>query len=246
MGTMKNAVGFTIIETMMFLAITGLLAVGILAGTGAAIAQQRYKDSVNSLQSFVQDQFSKVTNVTNSRDGNWSCSAGVVAKDGDEPRGTGECVILGRLISIDETGQQLTASDVVAQRLEGAKTKTSDIDELTDNYTIATSPIDIETEDVAWGATVVKPGAGSADPQPTNILIVRSPLSGRILTFVSASTLNSPSALIAAGLTSTATPLCVKPADSAVGSTRLGVRIGAYAASQGAVQVAPESDKLCA
>lgn len=244
MGTMKNAVGFTIIETMMFLAITGLLAVGILAGTGAAIAQQRYKDSVNSLQSFVQDQFSKVTHVTNSRDGNWSCSDGIVAGDGNEPRGTGECVILGRLISIDETGQRVTASDVVAQRLEGAETKPSDIEELTDNYTIATSPIDVETEDVAWGATVVRPG--SSDPQPTNILVVRSPLSGRILTFASASTLSSPSALIATGLTSTPTALCLKPADSAVGSTRLGVRIGAYAASQGAVQVAPESDKLCA
>lgn len=244
MGTMKNAVGFTIIETMMFLAITGLLAVGILAGTGTAIAQQRYKDSVNSLQSFMQDQFSKVTHVTNSRDASWSCDAGSIAKEDGEPRGSGECVILGRLITIDETGQRLTASDVVAQRREDTDTKLSDVEELTDNYTIGVSPIDVETEDVAWGATVVKPKSNM--PQPTNILVVRSPLSGRILTFVSLSTLSEPEALIHAGLATTPTSLCLEPADSAVGASRLGVRIGAYAASQGAIQVAPESDKLCA
>ena len=46
--------GFTIIEVMLFLAVTGALAVAILVGSGVAIGQQRYKDSVNSLQSFIQ------------------------------------------------------------------------------------------------------------------------------------------------------------------------------------------------
>jgi Tfp pilus assembly protein FimT len=243
MGTIKSTVGFTIIETMMFLAITGLLAVGILAGTGAAIAQQRYKDSVNSLQSFMQDQFSKVTNVTNGRDNTWSCNAGVVAQENGESRGTGDCVILGRLVSVDNTGQQLTASDVVAQHKSGVAEQASDIAELTKSYDIAVSPIDTESSDVAWGATIVQPR--TTDPQPTNILIVRSPLTGRIMTFVSQSTETNLVTLIKTGFATTPTPLCLEPSDG-VGGVRLGVRIGAYAASQSAIQVAPESENLCA
>lgn len=243
MGTIKRTVGFTIIETMMFLAITGLLAVGILAGTGAAIAQQRYKDSVNSLQSFIQDQYSKVTNVENGRDSTWRCAAGVVEQKSGEPRGTGDCVILGRLVSVDETGQRLTASDVVGQRRGDGNEEASDIAELTKNYDIALSPINAEPADVAWGATIVKPK--TTEPQPTNILIVRSPLSGRIMTFVDQSTTATPVSLISAGFAITPTPLCLEPSDLQ-GGVRLGVRIGAYAASQSAVQVAPESENLCA
>ena len=243
MGTIKSTVGFTIIETMMFLAITGLLAVGILAGTGAAIAQQRYKDSVNSLQSFMQGQFGKVTNVTNGRDNTWSCHAGVVAQENGQSRGTGDCVILGRLVSVDGTGRQLTASDVVGQLRSVTTLESTDVAELTKNYDIAVSPIDSETTDVAWGATIVKPG--TTEPQPTNILVVRSPLSGRIMTFVSQSTTSDPLTLIKTGLVASPTPLCLEPSDG-VGGARLGVRIGAYAASQSAVQVAPESENLCA
>ena len=37
----QNTTGFTVIEVMLFLAVTGLLAIGILVGSGVAIGQQR-------------------------------------------------------------------------------------------------------------------------------------------------------------------------------------------------------------
>ena len=46
--------GFTIIEVMLFLAITGLLAVGVLATVGNSINVQRYRDAVVTLQTEVQ------------------------------------------------------------------------------------------------------------------------------------------------------------------------------------------------
>src|SRR6187402_1944283 len=105
----KTQNGFTIIETMLFLGVTGMLATAILVGSGVAIGQQRYRDSVNSLKSQVQQQYSEVTNVINSRDKNWSCdvNGNVIeapdASDG-ESRGTTDCVLLGRLLTVDDTG----------------------------------------------------------------------------------------------------------------------------------------------
>jgi len=63
----KTQGGFTVIEVMLFLAVTGLLAVGILVGSGVAIGQQRYRDSVNTLKSYIQQQYSEVTSVINNR-----------------------------------------------------------------------------------------------------------------------------------------------------------------------------------
>lgn len=244
MGTNERTVGFTIIETMLFLAVTGLLAVGILAGTGGAINQQRYRDSVNSLQSFLQDQYSKVTNVANDRDASWSCDdAATVSQADGQPRGTGECLLLGRIVTVDDIGKQLKVADVVGRRHADAKDMSNDKDELLTNYTLKLSPVNQETKDVAWGAMIVKPHTDT--PQPTTLLIMRSPLSGSMLTFGSASTVNDPKVLITGGLLAKALPLCVASGGT-VGGPALGVRVSAFAAAPSAVQVAPESDKLCA
>ncbi|MFV0484723.1 MAG: type II secretion system protein [Candidatus Saccharimonadales bacterium] len=59
-GTRRR--GFTIIEVMLFLAISGFLLVGILAGTGAGIARQRYTDSVQHVAQILREQYSAVIN----------------------------------------------------------------------------------------------------------------------------------------------------------------------------------------
>lgn len=245
MGTNRRATGFTIIETMLFLAVTGLLAVGILAGTGGAINQQRYKDSVNTLQSFVQDQYSKVTNVVNDRDATWSCDSSAAVKQATgKPRGTGECLLLGRLLTIGDNGQDMVATDVVGYRAPGVEEEATDILELTKNYTMTESPLGREEKAMAWGSTVVKPGSQNA--QPTRLLIIRSPLSGGILTFVALSATESPELMVKnTGVNTEAIPLCVAPSGMTIAGSVLGVRISPFASSASAVQVAPEGDKLC-
>jgi type II secretory pathway pseudopilin PulG len=244
MGTNERTVGFTIIETMLFLAVTGLLAVGILAGTGAAINQQRYRDSVNSLQSLLQDQYSKVTNVVNDRDASWRCdAAGTISQSSGEPRGTGECMLLGRLVTVSEDGKQVTTGDVVGRRLSASDEEANDITELKTNYAIQPSPINREVKDVAWGATVVKPGTATA--QPTTLLIIRSPLSGGMMTFATQSVVDDLDAMIEGGILSAPLPFCVSPGAGAVAGSQLGVRISAFAAAPSAVQIAPEEEGLC-
>jgi len=52
--------GFTIIEVMLVLALTGMLLIGLLGGTFASIASQRYSDSVRSFAEYLRQEYSEV------------------------------------------------------------------------------------------------------------------------------------------------------------------------------------------
>ena len=232
----KKTHGFTIIEVMLFLAVTGALTIAILAGAGVQINQQRYRDSVSSLKSFLQAQYSEVTNVINDRDNNWRCNAdGTVEQvaNGGQPRGTTDCVILGRLVTVDATGMQLTASNVVGYKAPNAPDATSDIAEL-ENYAMAVSTINQETDEVSWGARIVSP-QNLANPQSMSILIVRSPLSGAVLTFTTEATPQNVGDMIDAR-NMQQRDLCVDPSAGSLVGQRLAVRIAAFASNQSAIE----------
>lgn len=53
--------GFTIIEVMLFLALSGVLLAGILGGLGGNIARQRYNDAVQDIANMMRDQYSFVS-----------------------------------------------------------------------------------------------------------------------------------------------------------------------------------------
>jgi type II secretory pathway pseudopilin PulG len=243
----KTQNGFTIIETMLFLAVTGMLATAILVGSGVAIGQQRYRDSVNSLKSHIQQQYSEVTNVLNSRSKDWTCdvNGNVVAADASdgEARGTTNCVLLGRLLSVDETGKKITSSNVIGYKAPGAPTAVNDILELTTNYKLTASPIDQEIQDVSWGAQIVKPKTTTG--MPLSMLIVRSPLSGVVMTFTAEGPSNSLQSLITDNNMKVKRDLCVNADTGSFVGRRLEVQIGAYATNQGAVQIPPESSSVC-
>jgi type II secretory pathway pseudopilin PulG len=233
----KTETGFTIIETMLFLAVTGLLAVGILVGSGVSIGQQRYRDSVNSLKSYIQSQYSEVTNVVNGRASTWTCNSAANVSPVDvtvgQSRGTSDCVILGRYITVDAAGTTLATSNVVGYPQPGASQASSDIAELTTNYKLGLSPVDPSTTQVSWGAQIVKPK--TTTPMPLAMLIMRSPLSGSVLTFI----------MITVGNMSQTQDICVNADAGAFVGGRMEVQVAAFAASQSAVQIPVESASVC-
>ncbi|HET6746556.1 MAG TPA: hypothetical protein VFH06_00440 [Candidatus Saccharimonadales bacterium] len=237
--------GFTIIEIMLFLSVTGLLAIGILVGSGVAIGQQRYRDSVNSLKSFIQDQYSEVTSVDNSRSAGWTCDTGAVVTEvtSGQPRGTSDCVIIGRVITVDASGTKLTASNVVAYRTPGAAVLPGDIAEIATNYRMSISPIDQVTQDVSWGAQIVR--QKTTQPFSLSILIVRSPLSGSLFTFTTEGATTNPNAMVTVSNTSQPRDLCVNADIGSFVGRRMEVRIDAYATNQGGVLIPPESESVC-
>jgi type II secretory pathway pseudopilin PulG len=245
MGT-TNERGFTVIEVMLFLAVTGLLAVGILVGSGVSIGQQRYRDSVNSLKSFIQEQYSQTTNVANDRAATWTCDTTADVETAPvgsgQPRGTSDCVLMGRFVTIDASGTKLTASNLVGHRNAGAATGASDVLEL-ENYRLGISPINQVNEDVAWGATVVQPK--TTTPMPLSLLIVRSPLSGSVLTFASDGVKTNLNELIDVNNLKVTKNLCVNADAGSFVGRRAAVQIGVYASSPGAIQIPSESSNIC-
>jgi type II secretory pathway pseudopilin PulG len=243
----KTQNGFTIIEVMLFLAVTGMLAAAILVGSGVAIGQQRYRDSVSSLQSYIQQQYGKATNVTNDRDKQWTCDSNGTVSEVDasagEARGTSDCVVLGRLVTVDAAGTSLTSAVVVGYRTPNAATQTSDIAEIATNYKLGIAPIDKDDESVNWGAQVVKPK--TTTPMPITLLIIRSPLSGTMLTFSKEGVQANPNGMIDAANISVQRDLCVNAEAGSFVGKRMEVRVEAYATSQSAIQVPTESDSVC-
>lgn len=235
--TTQAARGFTIIEVMLFLAVTGLLTIGVLVGSGAAIAQQRYRDSVNSLKGFIQEQYNQTSNVVNGEARNPTCrvQGNSLVLDGGalQSRGTSECLLLGRYLLVEP--KKVTAYDVIGQPNTDEE-GTEDIAVLR-NYTLTISDV-FEEEDVAWGATIVRPRTETG--MTTSVLIVRSPLSGSTFTFVGDGS-QRPSALIDAG-NMVQKDFCIDSGGGSVTNQRLAVRINARAAGQSAVEIPLESE----
>ena len=243
----KTNNGFTVIETMLFLGVAGALTMGVLVGSGVSINQQRYRDSVNSLKSFIQQQYSEVTNVVNGRDGSEGCTNAVViqppATVTPQSRGTSDCMLMGRFITVDATGKQLTASNVVGYRTSGAPEETSDIAEIRNNYRLGQSTINQETTDVAWGATIVSPQ--TTQPRALSMLIIRSPLSGSIMTYVQDGVQTNLLSMVALGNSNQTHNLCLDTTAGTFMGNRMAVRISPYATNQGAIQVPSENLKVC-
>jgi type II secretory pathway pseudopilin PulG len=188
MGTKKSA-GFTIIETMLFLGISGLLIVTFIAGAGASINVQRYRDATETLKSVIQQQYADLTSVQNARDNNWSCgttalpsNSGSVVQD----RGQSECLLLGKYVRIED--DKISIYRVLGYQLASAAA--GDINSLKNNYALNVSRVETDSSTLEWGTEIASPvkfnGASITNPpasRKVGILVIRSPDSGRIYTF---------------------------------------------------------------
>lgn len=229
-----RSAGFTIIEVMLFLAITGALAVAVLAGAGASIASQRYKDAVATLQSDVQQQYEDATSVINDRQENIDGCTG--------NRGRSECVLLGKLMTITSGGQISQYRVYGTQPPQPAIASAAYLDE----YEVLRSyqPRAIETNtqrsQMEWGTGISRPirgnGSGSA-PLNLGILVLRSPQSGLVYTFTREDvTTTDLSDIVIRDAAAVRRTVCVSPSGWTVADT-LALSIAPNAASANAVEI---------
>lgn len=243
MKTLYRA-GFTIIETMLFLAISSLLIVGVIMATGGTLGAQRYHDSITSLQSVLQRQFSDINNIDHSSS-TWTCtivgSDPVVSNSGsNSASGKSDCVILGKYITTSN-GKTLVIKDVVGVAIYGSYS--NDIVALT-NSRIAVSQMGIETYDIEWGATLKKTDGSIVN---FSALMLRSPASGIIRTFINPTAVVADSnvrTLVAATYLQNSLKACIRY-DGSIGSDKTALFITANVADAGGIELQGDTLSGC-
>lgn len=107
----KSERGFTIIETMIVIAIGGMLLAVAISAITSTINSTRFADAMRSTESYMQQQYSEVSSGRNIYQGLGRCAVGAsnepVVSNGptEVVPGRTNCTILGRLLTFGEGGQ---------------------------------------------------------------------------------------------------------------------------------------------
>lgn len=231
----KRSSGFTIVETSLVLAVTGLLVVMVLTGIGSSLNHERYTDTVNQALDFFRGQYSATTNVLNNRPSNESCgSSGITTITGGTTRGASDCLLLGNVLRSSD-GKTVTVYQVIARH---DPSNDADISSKADWQILAASlPIQgnqTSTYTVEWGSSLLK--SGTQNPATFSMMVVRVPVSGTIETYISPSNTTTVAELASASL-QTDTKFCVDSQGFlGIGVQPMGILIQKAAANTTGVQ----------
>lgn len=180
--TPETKKGFTLIEVMLVLGLTGLLLVGMLTGTFTAIAHQRYSDSVRSFAEYLRTVYGEVLSPESLGAGN-SMSEAVFGKvlvfgyqyadSVDDSRAVYSATLIGNAdipMSID--GDFMDELAAVNAHLYCGNT--TDSSSTQDSY----RPL--------WEASLAKANnTNSSEPFVGTLIIARAPTSGTVHTYFS-------------------------------------------------------------
>lgn len=180
--------GFTLIEVALFLAVSGLLLAGVIAGTQSSIRAQRFKDSAQNYTEFLRAVYSEVGNPQSPGDGR------------------SDYAIYGRLITFGQTtrpnGTAIPSSEqrIYVYEVIGGSDSVS-TSSVTSALIAANAGVVFEVKNSSGSTTSVVPAGNVREYTPTwgssidsvtngkpytgSVLIVRHPKSGAISTLAS-------------------------------------------------------------
>ncbi|NCU38016.1 hypothetical protein EOL96_03120 [Candidatus Saccharibacteria bacterium] len=174
--------GFTIIEVILFFAITGLIMSVMLIGISNGLNQERYRDASTSLVGYFQEQYSNVANVSNSRASTDMCPGSLLTTD----RGTSDCFIVGRIITSTASGAVIESRRVFATvevtPEEASAASMSDLQILQNSVLRPDTAADSYT--MEWGTKLINPSSSPAGDRTFTLMIVRVPTNGAIHTYL--------------------------------------------------------------
>ncbi len=235
--------GFTIIEVMLFFAVTGALMLGVLGTASIGVNTQRYNDAVNTFVSIVQQEFTNVTNVVNS-----NSDTSVCASASNVNRGISDCVILGRLMTIDSNGD-MVRSNIVSTTTPTTPPATNTRElAVVRGYNPRIDTSSQEDGQMNWGTRILRGSNGSN----VALLIIRSPRSGNVYSYVVHSSVGIPTDVsdliddIIGGAADNSRDqyMCIDRSGWVASSMRV-VKLTPYASGPGGVNVEDESGSVC-
>jgi hypothetical protein len=233
--------GFTVIEVMLFLAISGALLLMAMLGSGEMARHARFSDSVNSFHSNMQRYYEEVVSGVNTRAVNNACAPGNVRA------GTDSCLLIGRVISFNEDTSGGMVRYVTAS---GAVADTGSIYSQLQAGGVTVQSSGEQPLTLAWGALFQNASRASAiiAPQPlkqagstraliNNVAFLRHPNGSQIVPYFFYST-NTTLANVQTGLTTAVNALSLTSNTSAnICITTSPTEFGATAAPVAAIML---------
>ena len=196
---MKNKKAFSLVEVSLYLALSALLAAGIIFATYTNINRQRYNNAVQGFVDFLQSQYASVINVKNQADGRSDTAIyGKLVTFGE--RATEDKTTV---YAYDVTGDVIEANGDIIKRDGSIITAHNGISqygstlELLGSGLLDTNVFKIETDkfgvtnveytnmdefELDWNAKIQNSTMG--EYYTGALLIVRSPISGNVTTYV--------------------------------------------------------------
>lgn len=196
--------GFTVTEVMMFLAISGLLLAGAMAGVSANINNSRFNDAVRSTTSYLQGQYDEVASGRNDRDAALSCDSALqIDNSGTVPPGMTDCVILGRFIKLE--GTSLTSRYIIGYSQVNFSALPQDDNAALNDPRMRVRVADASTYqsgfDIPWSIAITRSKTPSQTPSTLGLAIVRSPVSGNVMYYTFPAVTGNPSPSLSGTLT---------------------------------------------
>ena len=189
--------GFTLVEVMLVLAITGLMFAGLVANTHRNIASQRYSTSVQDFTNLLRQVYNEVENSQISLRGSTTrkhCTieahdSSILANDATS--GRSNCSVYGKLITFGENDGAIHVYDVLGEAIDIKNNVTgSDDKEVLKKVYIGVLAVEdgelvaagaYYSHSLEWGAWVEYE---DGDNFVGSLLIVRSPLNGLVHTYI--------------------------------------------------------------
>lgn len=179
-----NKRGFTIIEVVLFLGLSGLLLLVAFIGTGSMATRQRLTDTTDSFEAFLQSQYNEVVNGVNTREKSYACGGSAQTIPGSET--ANGCLLLGRLIAVPANSQKVITSYLVSNKALSLETEATGTDqEKLSEATIAIASRGWSEYELKWGAQIAKafrPAQPNKVAGPVNrIAFLKMPDSGKVV-----------------------------------------------------------------
>ena len=177
----KARKGFTIIEVVIFLAITGIIFMAIVAGTRNVMSRQRYNDTTQNFAEFLRGVYSKLTSIENHGDGRSDKAIyGKLITFGEALNFAGEANNDNEIFVYDIIGDAASSGGGGNDVLDTLIALNADVVKVVGTNNIDYAGIK-ESYLPKWMARVEK--TDSHDLYRGSVIIVRSATSGTIYTF---------------------------------------------------------------
>ncbi|HET6622675.1 MAG TPA: prepilin-type N-terminal cleavage/methylation domain-containing protein [Candidatus Saccharimonadales bacterium] len=187
---MNGQKGFTIIEVLLFVAVSALLLAGVMAGITTNLNSTRFLASTKSLENYLQKQYDDVLAGVAERHTDASCPYSGGGGATQPPGASDGCVVIGKLVRF--TDKQLLVFPVVSQM---EPTTLCHADGNGDALAIgrycpitlsSNRGVDVAEYEYQWGVSVAEGNKLQPNGNPADynaLAILRSPASGNMYTF---------------------------------------------------------------